>query len=148
MALFKKVDKVLAALGNVKALERLHADTSTDEKIENIGGSKLAESDEGMVYGGIDDLNGYLFLETVFLSRISLKTLKGATLSFIGKSDFKLTSDTQEIESDFSKVSNRFMTKISFDISENEIHQIKDKKYEKVILEVKKKSLTMLITEE
>jgi len=143
MALFKKVDQVLAAFGNIRAMERLHVDTVTEEKIENIGGDKIAESQEGVIYGGIDELNGYLFLETMILSGINLKTFKGATLGFKGPSPFKLKSDTQEIESDFSNVSNRFMTRVSFDITEDEIQLIKDKKYDTVVLQVKKKSLTL-----
>ncbi|RMA58076.1 hypothetical protein [Ulvibacter antarcticus] len=147
MALFKKVDKVLAALGNIRAMERLHVDTVTEEKIENIGGDKIAESQDGIIYGGIDELNGYLFLETVILSRMNIKTFKGATLKFIGSSDFELKSDTQEIESEFSNVSNRFITRISFDITKNEIHLIKDKKYDKVIFGFKKKSFELLKSE-
>lgn len=80
----------------------------------------------------------------MILSRTNIKTFKGATLSFIGGENFKLNSDTQEIESEFSNVSNRFMTKISFDIAENEIKLIQDKKYEKVLFEFKNKTLTLL----
>ena len=69
MALFKKVDRVLAALGNMKAMERLHIDTVTEEKMENVGGEKIAESDQGVLFGGIEELNGYLFLETILLSK-------------------------------------------------------------------------------
>jgi len=36
--MFKKIDKVLAALGNMKAMERLHVDTFTEDKIKNIKG--------------------------------------------------------------------------------------------------------------
>jgi hypothetical protein len=38
MGAFKKVDQVLAALGNIKAMERLHVDAFTEEKLENVGG--------------------------------------------------------------------------------------------------------------
>mgnify|MGYP005807531503 CR=1 FL=1 len=144
MGAFKKVDQVLAALGNIKAMERLHVDAFTEEKIENVGGEKIAESQEGIIYAGIEELNGYLFMETVILSRTNIKTFKGATLRFVGGENFKLNSDTQEIESEFSNMSNRFMTKISFDITESEIKLIQDKKYEKVLFEFKNKTLTLL----
>lgn len=143
MALFKKVDQVLAALGNIRAMERLHVDTITEGKIENVGGDIIAQSADGVIYAGIEELNGYLFMETVILSRTNIKTFKGATLDFEGEENFQLTSDTKEIESDFSNVSNRFMTKISFDISKDEIQLILDKKYDKVVLKFKKKALTM-----
>ncbi len=144
MSLFKKVDKVLASFGNTGAMERLHEDSVTEEKISVIGGDKIAESDEGTLLAGINELNGYLFMETVMLSKVKMKTFKGAMLHFIGEEDFKLASDTQEIESEFSNASNRFMTKISFDITEKEIEFIKNKKYNKVIFECKKVSLTLL----
>lgn len=143
MSIFKKVDQVLAALGNIKAMERLHVDTFTEDKINNIKGEKIAESNEGIIYTTINELNGYLFLETTVLSRVNIKTFKGATLTFSGQVDFELSSDTLEIESNFSNVSNRFMTEISFDITQEEIKQIKAKHYEKIILKFKKKELTL-----
>jgi hypothetical protein len=147
MSLFKKVDQVLAAMGNIRAMERLHVDTVAEDKILNIQGNKIAESDEGIIYGGIDDLNGYLFLETVILTRINIKTFKGATLKFTGLKNFELKSDTQEIASEFSNVSNRFITNISFDITKPEIELIRDKQYEKVEFRFKKKSLTLSRTD-
>lgn len=143
MGLFKKVNKVLAALGNVKAMERLHVDTVVEGKMEDMGGDKIAESKDGILYAGIEELNGYLFMETIVLSGTNIKTFKGASLDFTGIENFKLKSDTQEIESEFSNVSNRFMTKISFDITENEIAFIRDKKYDKVALTFKNKTLTL-----
>jgi len=141
MALFKKVDKVLAALGNIKAMERLHVDTVTETKIENIPGEKIAESDEASIHAGISDLNDYLFLETIVVSKHNIKTFKGATLSFKGGDEFKLTSDTQEIVSDFSNVSKRYMTTISFDITENEIELLRAGNYDTIHFECKKVKL-------
>ncbi|MBQ4821062.1 hypothetical protein [Aquimarina sp. MMG016] len=142
--MFKKVDKVLAALGNIKAMERLHVDTFTENKISDIDGDKIAESKEGQLYVVVEELNGYLFLETVILSRINIKTFKGTTLTFYGvEDDFILNSDTKEIESDYSNVSNRFMTRITFDITKEEIDRIKNRDYKQVRFSFKKKSLTL-----
>lgn len=44
---FKTKDKILAALGNMRAMRRLHVDTYTEEKIKNISGVKIAESKKG-----------------------------------------------------------------------------------------------------
>lgn len=142
--MFKKIDKVLAALGSVKAMERLHVDTFTEEKMENVGGDKIAESKEGQLYVGISDINGYLFLETVVFSGISIKTFKGATLSFEGGGDdFTLNSDNQEIVSDFSNVSNRFMTQVSFDITKDEIEKLTKGDYQQIKFNFKKKTITL-----
>ncbi len=147
MALFKKIDKVLAAFGNIKAMERLHVDTVTEERIQNVSGDVIAESEEGIIYAGILELNGYYFLETVILSELNIKTFDGATLDFSGAQNFTLQSNTQEIESDYSNVSQQYMTEISFDITEEEIGYIRDKQYQQVVLTCKKKQLVLYISE-
>ena len=143
MALFKKVGKVFAALGNSKAKEGLQDDTFNEEEYQEMQGNKIAASNEGIIYAGINELNGYLFLETVVVSRLNIKTLNGATLKFSGATDFTLPSDTQEIESESSKVSNQYTTQISFDIGKEEIELIKNKKYDTVVFSFKKKTLTL-----
>ena len=143
MAFFKKV----AALVSNTNRELQPIDPKIEEEMNTIFGKRIAESPEAILYGGIDDLNGYLFLEIVLVSPVNIKTFNGATLSFSGPTDFELKSDTQEIESEFSNVSNRFMTRISFDITQPEIKLIKEKQYEKVVFRCKKKSLTLVRSE-
>jgi len=85
-----------------------------------------------------------LFLEAVILSGINIKTFKGGVLIFSGiGNDFTLQSDTKEIESDYSNVSNQFMTKVSFYIDKKEIKRIKDNDYKQVRFDFKKKSLIL-----
>ncbi len=140
--MFKKIDKVLAAFGNVRAMERLHVDDFTENIITNIEGIKIAESKYGQVITEIEELNGYTFLEVAILSHTNIKTMKGAALAFSGANDsFTLQSDTQEIESDFSNVSNRYMTRISFNITPDEITRIEEKDFEDVHLEYKKRAI-------
>jgi len=142
--MFKKIDKVLASLGNAKAMERLQEDTFTEEKIENVGGDKIAESKEGQLYIGVSDINGYQFLETIIFSGIKVKTFDGARLTFFGNdNDFELTSDTQEIVSEFSDTSNRFVSQVSFDISDEEIKKIQKGDFKQIKFSFKKKSITM-----
>lgn len=140
--MFKKIDKVLAVFGNIKAMERLHVDDFTENIITNITGTKIAASQYGQVIIEIEELNGYTFLEVTILSNTNIKTMRGAKLVLIGNNNpYTLTSDTQEIESDFSNVSNRYMTKISFNINSQEIKRINKKDFEYVHLEYKKKVL-------
>lgn len=141
--MFKKIDKVLAAFGNMKAMERLHVDDFTENIITNVKGTKIAASQYGQVITEVEELNGYTFLEVTILSNTNIKTMRGAKLLLSGSNEpFTLQSDTQEIESDFSNVSNRYITKISFDISSKEISRIKKKDFEEVELTYKKKVLT------
>jgi hypothetical protein len=142
MGLFRKVDKVLAAMGNIRAMERLHVDTVTEGKINEIEGDALAASEHGQFFAGVQELNGYLFLETVIVSGIKIKTFDGGRLTFVSDTgNFELPSDTLEIDSEYSNVSHRFMTPISFDITEAEIERIKNKDFSEVHFNWKKKSL-------
>ena len=143
MALFKKVGQALASLGNSKGTGQLQAAGLNEEEFQEMKDNKIAASNEGIVYAGVNELNGYLFLETIVVSRLNIKTFDGATLTFSGASDFSLPSDTQEIESDSSKVSKQYITKVSFDITKKEIEFIKKEKYDTVVFAYKKKTLTM-----
>lgn len=141
--MIKKIDKVMAALGNIRAMDKLHVDTFTENLIENVPGDLIAESDEGQFFVGVQELNGYYFLETTVLSAIGVKTYKGAHLNFTGgKSDFSLKSDTQEIKSEYSNVSRRYMSDISFEITEQEIQRIQEGDFEQIQFMFKKKVLT------
>ena len=141
--MFKKIDKVLAAFGNMRAMERLHVDTVTENKIESAEGDKIAESREGAIFCGTSEINDYLFLETTIISGVKIKTFGGASLVFSQNgSEFTLKSDTQEIDPDFSNVSDRFIARVSFDITKEEVNKIRNGEFEKVQFCWKKKSLT------
>jgi len=144
MSIFKKVDKLLASMGNIKAMERLHVDTVTENRILNIGGDKIAESKEGQLWVGIQELTGYYFLETTIVSVLNIKTFDGATLTFKGgKEDIELKSDTQEIKSEFSNVSNRFIAEVSFDITKDEINKMVKGDFTEVEIKFKKKTILL-----
>ena len=144
MGIFKKVDKLLASMGNISAMERLHVDTFTENKILNIGGEKIAESKEGQLWVGIQELTGYYFLETTIVSVLNIKTFDGATLLFKGgKEDFTLKSDTQEIKSEFSNVSNRFIAEVSFDITKEEIDKMVKADFTEIEFKFKKKTILL-----
>ncbi|MDC8005008.1 hypothetical protein POV27_13175 [Aureisphaera galaxeae] len=143
--MLKKIDKVMAALGNIRAMERLHVDTYTENLIENIPGDLIAESSEGQLFVGAQELNGYYFLEATFLSSLGFKTQKGSHLSFTGgKSDLDLKSDTLEIKSEYSNVSRRYMTDVSFEVTRNELKRIVQGDFKQVQFTCKKKTLTFL----
>ena len=143
MSIFRKIDKVLGAFGNIRALERTHVDTFTENLITNIKGDKIAESVDGQLWVEFQELAGFNFLESTILSRENIKTYKGATLTFYSEEeDLVLNSDITEIESDYSNVSSRWMTKVSYVVSKDEIQFIKAKKVNKVMFEYKRKSIS------
>ena len=143
MNLFKKIDHILAGFGNMKAMQRTHVDTYTENLIENISGEKIAESTYGQLYVEFQELNGYLFMNAVILSGTNIKTWNGGKLLFTSENhSLTLSSDNEEIESDFSNVSNRFMTNLSFIVEPSEMKEIKTGNFDKVFFQFKKKELS------
>ncbi|OEK07743.1 hypothetical protein A8C32_16695 [Flavivirga aquatica] len=144
MKLLQSIDKILASLGNIKAMERTHVDTYTEDLIRNIEGKKIAESKYGQLLVSFQNVSIYKFLNVAILSGSNVKTFNGCSLIFVNnKKETILWSDTKEIESDYSNVSNRWLTKISFVVSEAEEKMIVEQKFDKVFLNYKKKSLPM-----
>jgi hypothetical protein len=139
MSIFRKIDKVLGAFGNIRALERTHVDTYTENLIENIKGEKIAESVNGQLWVDFQELAGFDFLEATILSRVNIKTFKGGKLIFDGETPLILDSDITEIESDYSNISKRWMTKVSFVVTKKNINQIQLKGSTEVRFEYKKK---------
>ncbi|MEO1029926.1 MAG: hypothetical protein AAFX55_00895 [Bacteroidota bacterium] len=144
MKLFKTIDKVLAAFGNIRAMERTHVDAFTEDLINNIKGKKIAESEFGQLFASFQTLSDYEFLNISVVSATNIKTRKGCDL--VLESDahkISIPSDTKEIESNFSNVSNRYLTKISFILNKKEKKIISSGNFEKVLLNFNKKSLPM-----
>lgn len=136
---FKKIDHILAAFGNMKAMQRTHVDTYTENRISEIEGTQIAGNNSLGVWIEFNELAGYQFLELTMLSRTPIKTFKGIELSFLGgELEMFMDSDTKEIESDFSNVSNRWITHISFEVNDEDIDFIKKKEYEVVRITHKK----------
>lgn len=131
MNLFKKLDILLANLGNPAAIKRNHIDTVTESKIENVKGEKIASSINGGIWAEINELSEYSFLDIIVIGKMKIKTFEGCEIVFQGAEKvLKLLSDTKEIESNYSNVSNRFITEISFDITNLEIDYVLNREAE------------------
>lgn len=87
MNFFNKIDNILAAFGNIKALERTHVDNFTENLITNISGEKIAVSNYGQLWMYFEELAWHQFLETSILSGINIKTFKGGKLIFSGREE-------------------------------------------------------------
>ena len=76
-------------------------------------------------------------LGTILVSATNIKTKKGSKLTFSAKdASLKFDSDENRIESDFSSDSNRYSTKIDYNISEEEVEVFKTTKYHSVLFEI------------
>ncbi len=122
MGLFNKLKN---AFGNAQSNEE-HLDGSyMDDIISSIENVPFAASQSNVLYGGINELAGFHYMQTVVVGTFKLKTNKGAKLSILGD-DFKLVlnSDMLELASEVSNVLNRYVTKIDFEIEADDIPKI------------------------
>jgi hypothetical protein len=137
MGFFKKIDKVFKASDNFNLMERTEVDVQIEENIEKAGIQKFATSDYGDLYLRVNELGGFLILETIMVSATNLKSKKGSALTFIiGTETLKLESDEYKVESDFSKAVNKSITKIDYNISAEEAEEFKEEKYDEVRFEI------------
>ena len=142
MSFLKNISSALASIGKQKRKNYLENITDDENKSEELEGDKIGASKDGQLNVGIQELSGYLFLETFILSNVIIKTFNGAKLTFISENDeFILVSDTQEIKSDLAGNSFKYVTQISFDITEEGVERIKNGGLSKIKLDFKRKSL-------
>jgi len=137
-----KLDKLLAAFGNMRAMERTHVDNYTEDIINSIDQDAFAVSEQNVLYANTKELGGYYYLITIVVGTFKIKTMKGATLNISGK-DFKLElkSDMEEFESDHSNVSNRYITRIDFIIEEEDVSKMNKSLINSLTFKVKKQSV-------
>lgn len=147
MNILRKMDTILAAFGNVRAMERQHVDTHTEERIINISGIKVAESKDGEIWINFQELGGFLFMNATVLSNWSLDTKKGSKL-IIYTDDFEIEieSDEKEIDSDFSNVSNTWITQISFVIEQREKEVMERRDFAEIDYLLKNEKIKMKVT--
>lgn len=134
------ITKLKAAFGNPRTMEKLHVDEHTEAIINEIEQDPYAVADANVMYAVLNELGGYNFFQTVVVGQMHIKTIKGATLTFGFTDDTELTlnSDMIELESDFSNVSNRSITKIDFQIEEQDIALLQKNDIKSVRLKAKK----------
>ena len=137
MGFFKKVDKALKQTEGFNVMERTEVDVQIEENIKTVGIDKFATSDYADLYLRVNELGGFLILETIIVSATNLKSKKGSKLTFIkDKEVLKLESDENKIESDFSSQVKKSVTKIDYNISEDEAISFKEQIYKEVHFEI------------
>lgn len=137
MGFFKKINKALASSESFNLMNRTEVDVQIEQNIKTIGIHKFAESDYADLYLRVNELGGFLILETIIVSATNLKSKKGSILTFMKPNDtFKLESDETKIESDFSNSVKKSITKIDYNISNEEAEKIKAEKFNQVCFEI------------
>jgi predicted metal-dependent TIM-barrel fold hydrolase len=135
-------DKILAAFGNIRAMERTHIDNHTEDIINSIDQEPFAISENNVLFAKISELGGYFYVITITVGAFKIKTMKGAKLH-IESDDFSLTlnSDMDEFESDHSNVSNRYITRIDFQIEKEDVTKFDKNNIKNLTLTSKKQEV-------
>lgn len=136
-------------MGNIRAMEKLHVDDHTEAIINDIEQKPFGISENNVLYAGLNELGGYYFFQTVVVGQFHIKTLKGARLILKGDNiELQLNSDMSELESDYSNVSNRSITKIDFQIEEADIKTLQNSRITSIQLKAKKQDILFTKYEE
>lgn len=115
-SLFKKITKKIS--GEAEPQKNL-VEVFEEEKITDYLGDKIATHETGGIWIKVQELAEFHFLNTTVVGTQNLKTHKGITFNFIANdTTYELHSDTKEIKSEPSTVSNQWVTQFSFDITE------------------------------
>ncbi|MEO5776092.1 MAG: hypothetical protein ABIQ27_04255 [Flavobacterium sp.] len=137
--MIKILKAIVTKLGGVDVSEKNHVDTFTENKMIAARGTQIASSKSGGIWIEYQELAGFKFLNAIIIGQSNMKTMNGCELTFLGENmEIKLNSDTQEIESDFSNVSNRWLTSVTFDITTIETDFIENKTADTIQLSYKK----------
>jgi len=122
--------KILAAFGNVRAMERTHIENHTEDIINSIDEDPFAISEQNVLFAKTSELGGFYYVIAIIVGTFKIKTNRGAKLKIESENfDLILNSDTDEFESNHSNVSNRFITRIDFQIEKEDIS-----KFDKTII--------------
>ena len=136
------ITKIKAAFGNPRAMEKLHVDDHTEAIIKDVENTPFGVSENNVLYAGLNELGGYFFFQTVVVGQFHIKTIKGAKLILKGEEiELQLDSDMLELESDYSNVSNRSITKIDFQIEEADIKTLQNSRITSIQLKAKKQDI-------
>lgn len=142
MSFFKKVDKVFASTSKLKMMERTEKDTFIENRIRGVGIEKFATSEYGDLYLRVDELGGFLILETIIISATNFKSKKGSLLRFSKENEtLEFTSDEEKIESEASNIPDRFATRIDYNLTEEEAKIFKENTFKEALFEINGKEI-------
>ena len=140
------LNKLKSVFGNPKAKKAAKLDDHVEAIINDIDEVPFAVSDSNVMYAGFGELGGYHFIQTIIIGSFRIKTLKGAKFKIgMDNLELNLDSDSTELESDYSEVSGRCITRIDFQIVEEDVLKIEKSRPRKLILTCGKNTLDFKI---
>lgn len=131
--------KIFGASGNSSDNEPTHVENHTEDIINSTDEAAFAISEQNVLFAKTSELGGYFYVITIVVGSFKIKTNKGAKLKLKGNDfDLILNSDMDEFESDYSNVSNQFITRIDFQIEKEDVSKFDKKRIESLTLSAKK----------
>lgn len=138
--------KLKSAFGKSKINEVQQDDTYISDIIKSIEQKPFAISIANVCYVSANELAGYYFLQTIIVGKFKIKTFKGAQLKINGRNfELELESDMMELESEHSKVTNSYVTRIDFVLNEKDLPKINKSSVNSLILSENKQSVEFSI---
>jgi hypothetical protein len=130
------------------SLSKLFGNTTSESSdtveaiIRDVENKPFGVGQNNVLYGGLNELGGYFFFQTVIVGQLHIKSKEGATLVFKGDDfELQLNSDMLELESEHSPVKGRSVTKIDFEIDEDNMKSLENKKLKSIQLDIKKQTI-------
>ena len=137
-----KLNKILGAFGNTRSSEPTDDDNYIKDIIKSVDEEAFAVSEQNVLFAKVSELGGYYYVITIVVGTFKIKTNKGANLSIEGENfNLILNSDMDEFESDHSNVSNRFITRIDFQIEKEDVSKFDKKTIISLKLSAKKQEV-------
>ncbi|OZV67601.1 hypothetical protein [Winogradskyella aurantia] len=120
-------------------------DDSTDAIIKDVENKPFGVSEANVLYAGLNELGSYYFFQTVTVGSLNVKSKKGAQLLLKGVNfELKLDADILEFESEKSPVKGRFVTKVDFQIEEEDLQLLEKAELNSIQLNVKQHEIIFL----
>ncbi|MGB5417616.1 hypothetical protein [Algibacter sp.] len=135
-------NKIRSAFGNKDNTNDSNTDNQIEDIISSVDGDPFAISEQNVLFAKTSELGGYFYVIAIIVGSFKIKTMKGAKLDIKGKNfNLILNSDIDEFQSDHSNVSNRYITRIDFQIEELDVSKFDKNTIASLKLQTKKQAI-------
>ena len=123
-------------------MEPTDDDNYIKDIIKSVDEEAFAVSEQNVLFAKVSELGGYYYVITIVVGTFKIKTNKGANLSIEGENfNLILNSDMDEFESNHYNVSNRFITRVDFQIEKEDVSKFDKKTIISLKLSAKKQEV-------
>ncbi|WP_396601561.1 hypothetical protein [Algibacter sp. R77976] len=135
-------NKIRSAFGNKQNTNEPNTDNQIEDIINAVDGDAFAVSEQNVLFAKTSELGGYFYVIALIVGSFKIKTNKGAKLNIKGN-DFELllNSDSDEFESEHSNIPKRYVTRIDFQIEEEDVSKFDHTKIKSLQLSAKKQEI-------